>query len=402
MNETYHYMRLRKAPYTEFKRISTSLDDFSPLGTSPVFMINNIPMMDLELKDQDLISYMNPMCPQCLSRNVVKNGTCIRKLENGTVFRIQRYICQDCRYSFVARPPNYGYGKHYPDDMKEKGIRTRVKTSLRKTADIFRTIGRIIISHETVRKTIPLIPSTMMDSSGYFVYDEQYVHIEGIEKYRALLKDTVTGNFVEDILDDLGEETIVNFLISALSRFIIPDNIDYIVITTDGYHYESILETVSEEMHIRIKRQRCLFHIEKDLAHRIRHAGREKDLDMAKRLIRYMFFQNEKNLMNLGNNSDPIERITRGMTEREIVDIMLDRLMSLYGDDPIIAGFLSFMKRYRKEVFLYLQDPMVEKTSDIAEQHFSIQSWLFKHRFKTKEGLLKTSFWYHHYLSTDN
>ena len=85
MNETYHHMRLRKAPYTEFRRISTSLDDFSSLGTSPVFMINNIPMMDLELKDHDLISYLNPMCPQCLSRNVVKNGTCIRKLENGTV-----------------------------------------------------------------------------------------------------------------------------------------------------------------------------------------------------------------------------------------------------------------------------------------------------------------------------
>ena len=48
MDETYHYMRLRKAPYTEFKRISTSLDDFSPLGTSPIFMINNIPMMDLD------------------------------------------------------------------------------------------------------------------------------------------------------------------------------------------------------------------------------------------------------------------------------------------------------------------------------------------------------------------
>jgi len=111
-------MRLRKAPYTEFKRISTSLDDFSPLGTSPIFMLNNIPMMDLELREHDLISYMNPVCPQCHSKNVVKNGTCNRKLENGTVFRIQRYICQDCRYSFVARPPNYGYGKHYPDDVK--------------------------------------------------------------------------------------------------------------------------------------------------------------------------------------------------------------------------------------------------------------------------------------------
>ena len=63
-------MRLRKVPYTEFKRIATSLDDFSPLGTSPIFMINNIPMMDLELRNQDLIRYMNPMCPQCPPRSL--------------------------------------------------------------------------------------------------------------------------------------------------------------------------------------------------------------------------------------------------------------------------------------------------------------------------------------------
>ncbi|MGC8506581.1 MAG: transposase, partial [Thermoplasmata archaeon] len=384
-------MRLRKAPYTEFKRISTSLDDFSPSGASPIFMLNNIPMMDLELKDHDLISYMNPMCPQCNSRNVVKNGTCNRKLENGITFRIQRYICQDCRYSFVARPPNYGYGKHYPDDVKEKSIRTRVKTSLRKTAGIFHTIGRVIISHETLRKTIPPVPSTMMEASGYFVYDEQYVHIAGIERYRALLRDSITGNFVEDILDDLREDTIAAFLTDALSGFIIPDNLDYIVITTDNYHYESILEAVSERINIRIKRQRCLFHIEKDLAHRIKDSHKEKDLDMAKRMTKFMFFQTERNLRNLGKNSEPIGKLIKGRNEKEIVDIMLEKITSLYGYDSIISNFLSFLKRYRKEVFLYLQDPMVEKTSDKAEQHFSIQSWLFKHRFKTKEGLLRTS-----------
>jgi hypothetical protein len=284
--------------------------------------------------------------------------------------------------------------------VKEKSIRTRVKTSLRKTAEIFRTIGRIMISPETVRKTIPLIPVTMMEASGYFVYDEQYVHIAGIERYRALLRDSITGNFVEDILDDLREDTIAAFLIDALSRFIIPDNLDYIVITTDGYHYESILEEVSEKIHIRIKRQRCLFHIEKDLAHRIKDSRKEKDLDMAKRMIKFMFFQTERNLRNLGKNSDPIARIITGKNEKEIVDIMLEKITSLYGDDSIISNFLSFLRRYRKEVFLYLEDHMVEKTSDKAEQHFSIQSWLFKHRFKTKEGLLRTSFWYHHYLST--
>ena len=46
MTESFLYMRLRKAPYTEFKSVSTSLDDFSSLDSSPIFMLNNIPMME--------------------------------------------------------------------------------------------------------------------------------------------------------------------------------------------------------------------------------------------------------------------------------------------------------------------------------------------------------------------
>ena len=399
MMQIFYYMRLRKAPYTEFRRVSTSLDDYASVDSSPVFLVNNIPMMDMELRENDLISFMNPMCPQCRSKNVVRNGTCLRTMENGTVFRVQRYICRDCRYSFVARPPNYGYGKHYPDDIREKSIRTRVKTSLRKAADLFRILGNVIISHETIRRYVPPQQSGMMESSGYFVYDEQYTHIDGVEKYRALLKDSKTGDFVEEILDDLKEETLRGFFMRALSRFSIPD---HVFITTDGYHYESVLKEASSGLNVRIRRQRCLFHMEKDLAHRIRDAKMEGHLDMAKRLVRYMFFPNKTNLDKLGKNRDPVMKLTEGKSEREIVAIMLDRIRSLYGEDKIMAGFLSFVRKHRKEVFLYLDDSNVEKTSDKAEQHFSIQSWLLKHRFKTKDGLLRTSYWYHRYLSTGN
>ena len=93
-------------------------------------------------------------------------------------------------------------------------------------------------------------------------------------------------------------------------------------------------------------------------------------------------------------------KLTEGMSEREIVEIMLEKINSLYGGDRIMASFLKWVKKHRNEVFLYLENPDVEKTSDLAEQHFSIQSWLLKHRFKTKEGLIRTSYWYHRYLST--
>ncbi|MHB1492518.1 MAG: hypothetical protein ACYCSG_05090 [Thermoplasmataceae archaeon] len=59
------------------------------------------------------------------------------------------------------------------------------------------------------------------------------------------------------------------------------------------------------------------------------------------------------------------------------------------------------MRKNGGKVFLYLKDADMEKASSIAEQHFSIMVLLFKRRFKTKKGLLMTSYRYHHYLLTE-
>jgi len=67
----------------------------------------------------------------------------------------------------------------------------------------------VIISYETIRKYVPSPPDVVMHYSGYFVHEEQYACINGMEKYRAL------------------------------QRFTIPKEI---FITTDWYHYESVLE----------------------------------------------------------------------------------------------------------------------------------------------------------------
>jgi len=42
---------------------------------------------------------------------------------------------------------------------------------------------------------------------------------------------------------------------------------------------------------------------------------------------------------------------------------------------------------------------MVNRTNNVAEHHFSVRSELLKMRFKTDDGLLMTSYWYHR-LST--
>jgi hypothetical protein len=225
------------------------------------------------------------------------------------VFRVQRYICNDCRYSFVARPPNYGYGKHFPDDVREKGIRSRIKTSLRKAANLFRILGNIMISRETVRRYIPPVQYNVMESSGYFVYDEQYVHIDGEEKYRALLKDSKTGNFVESILDDLSEETLIDFFVRSIPRF----NVDKeIYVTTDGFHYSSILKEPRIFSAYGSKGRDAY-----SILRRILHTGsriliKKTIWTWQRRLIKFMFFQNEKNLNALGKNSESMRELIRG------------------------------------------------------------------------------------------
>jgi hypothetical protein len=254
------------------------------------------------------------------------------------------------------------------------------------------------ISHETVRKNVPTVPKEKWYSSGYFVYDEQYSHIQGVERFRALLKDSKTGRFIEEIIDDLSEDNIERFLLNALSQFRIPNTV---AITTDGYRYEDVLKEASRKMGIRIRRQRCLFHVEKDLAHKIREAHMEDELDLPKRLIKFMFFQTPGNLRKIENYPSITEGM-EGKSEYDTVQHIIGVLDTYYGDNPIISKFLSFLEENRAEVFLYLKDKNVEKTTGIAERHFSVMSWLLKHRFKTKEGLLRMSYWHHYYhpLST--
>jgi hypothetical protein len=165
-----------------------------------------------------------------------------------------------------------------------------------------------------------------------------------------------------------------------------------IFITTNGYHYDSVLSRVSGIMGKSIERQRCLFHIEKDVAHRIKDARKGDQLDGTKRLIKFMFFQNKKTLENPGKNKEDLVKLIDGKSEKEIFEITMKKMTGPYGGDMIICDFLDFVKKHRNDVFLYLRNPEVEKTSDKAEQHFSIQSWLFRNRFKTRDCKRRSRF----------
>jgi hypothetical protein len=53
---------------------------------------------------------------------------------------------------------------------------------------------------------------------------------------------------------------------------------------------------------------------------------------------------------------------------------MLKKINRMYGDDRIVGSFLTMVQKHRVEVFLYLKEPNVEKSSDKKEQYVPIQS----------------------------
>ena len=304
----------------------------------------------------------------------------------------------------MARLPGYGYRKHILDSTKEKGIKARVKSTLRKAAWFIQTLLDSFISRETIRKLIPgRDEKAPLDTSLHFTYDGQYVNINGVRKYRALLKDNHTHRFVENVMENLLDDSIVPFLSGALKRFSVQPG-QTVCITADSRNYDTVFSTVARELHIKIKTQRCLFHFLMDVTEAVYRAHRKEQLEGAVRLLTYTLFPTEKNLKALGKNGDAVRRLYSGKTEREIVEGMLPTIRHLYGGDSIIGKFLDALDERKKEFFLYLDDPLVSKTSNLAEGHFSMNTGLFKRKFKTKNGLLNTSSQYHEHIriSTEN
>ncbi len=332
-------MRIHRIPGIKRVVITSTLDDYSgDHPSSPIRMEEQTTGIRFFKDNIPILYYHDPICPRCFSSHVSKNGTYMRDVQNHSV-RIQKYICMACSYSFETRPPGYGYGKHIPDDLKDKTTGSRVLSSLRKAARMCGIFLGITVSHETVRMSVPDIPDRHgMESSGYFSYDEQYVNIDGKRKYRFLLKDTVTGNFHEDILEELGEHSTMEFILDSLSRF---HTGSVITITTDGYHYQNAFSRVSRKLLIRIKRQRCLFHIMKDLTKKAYDAGKLKELRVAIDLINYALFQTQENLERLGMNTEPVSRMVSGKSEKESTFMILDMVRDLYSDDLIIRRFLE-------------------------------------------------------------
>ena len=112
-----------------------------------------------------------------------------------------------------------------------------------------------------------------------------------------------------------------------------------------------------------INRQiQVLFEIERVLCTLSGKRGRWMNWMVQRASQKFMFFLNRKDPENLGKNKETVLKLIDGKSEKQVVEVIMEKLRSLYGGNMITYRFLDFVKKL-----------------------FSIMSWLFKHRFKAEK-----------------
>ena len=185
------------APFTHVKRT---------LGYVSNLEINSDTVV---LDENDVFKYVNPICPKCGSKYLKNNGVKSKKKLNDRGlsfnFKVQLYKCKECGRNFTTEVKSLLMeNKHFVEGIRSliPSLLSEGYESLRKTAKKIEISLGIKISHQSVRNWIveyvkdqnieineekSLIKNKSAPYSGYYVYDEEYLKINGKKHYRLTL-----------------------------------------------------------------------------------------------------------------------------------------------------------------------------------------------------------------------
>lgn len=199
---------------------------------------------------------VNPVCPECGSAKVAKQGFRKRnpKLAGFGELEIymRRYKCKRCGRKFITRlegvvRPNDQYAslvKEYVNASISNGYSSLSELQLQVFANYGLLPSRQAIWNWIRDETVEL------EYSGYYCYDEEYLRIDGERCYRLTLFDHLSNMVVEEgIAETLEAEEIDGFLRRALMGKPLA------AITTDGRRdYKGMIEGLGAVHQV------CVFH----------------------------------------------------------------------------------------------------------------------------------------------
>ena len=318
-------------------------------------------------------------CPHCGTRHVVKYGFTKRTLvfkEIGKInVKVQRYICKRCDKTFQTDLTSLvDKNSNFTNELKSESehLISDYLGSLKNVCKSFKKFFGITVSHQTIENWLfvneNILEFDLGRCSGYYVFDVEWIKINGKWKYRHTLLDSISNCIVADAIYDTEDETTVEKFLRESTA-----NKNKIAITTDlDKKYASIIPKLG------FKHQLCIFHTKKSLNKQLKTFKDKNRISDEEYQECHKQLKIIKDLFDLNNYNE---------FKNEVQSLIYRK------DDfhPVIYKIIrkSITPRYKNFIY-HLKDKRIEKTSNKIENAF--QKTMPKSRkrtFKTKRGVLK-------------
>ena len=333
----------------------------------------------LFLDENNTFKYDNPICPVCGSHKIIKKGTITKNKQNIngniTEFKEQQYQCKKCGKKFgIKDNPLIGEHKQFLQEIMDKipGIMKIGYQSLRKISKYFEIFLGIKISHQTIRNWANKyheeeINNKDFDYSGYYLYDEQFLRLNGVRHYKLTLYDAILNVPVsERIVRRRIPINTKNFIIDSTK------NKPFICLTTDLF---PMYRNVADE--IGVNHQLCTFHLFQTINHKLKVYCRRNKITGKEREHIYENAQELKNCFRQNSTKEAIEQFGQYLQNYMAIPVVLK--------DFIRKHIINHFHRYVQ----HLDDENIEKTSNKVENYYrQTNPEKIKKLYKTKNGIL--------------
>ena len=339
-------------------------------------------------KDILHIEMAMPFCPECYTKKVDKDTVKDRILyfyTKGKVkAEIQNYKCKKCGKKFKTDISTIvADNSNYTHEFKEKslGLFGLFFGSVRAIAYRVKEDTGVSVSQQTIENWILDYESQnkALDNrySGYYIFDVEWVKIQGKWNYRFTLFDSKQNTVVaDDIYSKENSKNVKEFLEKSTW------NKNKICITTDlDDKYKPIIEKLG------FKHQWCLFHAFKNINKIINKYIKENELsDNEIDKIR----EEKLELFSLFDSKD-------FKSARNKFDKILSKVKKF--SDVIQSIILNSFMPYFNTFFGFLDDDNIEHTSNKLENFFkrtlpkSVKKIMKTHKGVKSRIALKTEIW---------
>lgn len=315
---------------------------------------------NLELLDNNHFEYVNPTCPNCDSKKVIKQEFRERQViiddPQPLKLYLRRYQCKKCGKKFTTTiesiiKPHHKYSNNFRDKL-DVLIKTGYRSLRNSSSDFYNFFG-VSPSHQTIQNwlqqpTKNTLNNIITDYSGYYCYDEQYIKIKGIWHYRLTLFDhKLNLPVTERITSDKEYKTIKQFLIESTK------NKRLISITTDHLReYKTIIDQMGA------KHQLCLFHLYKMINNKIYGPQKSKKISKHNKKLLDKYFKEIREIFNTNDEKIAIKRLEKLLDNFNNIPHVLQKIIN----KKIIPDFQRLTQ--------FMRDPNIPKTNNSIENYY--------------------------------